>query len=74
MSKLRAFRISKGLSQQDLAASVGVQKAAISRIEKGQRVPSMGLVARLVDMSDGELSADDFLPLAPSSPETETAS
>ena len=73
MSKLRAFRISKGLSQQDLAASVGVQKAAISRIEKGQRVPSMGLVARLVDVSDGELSADDFMPLVPSSPEEETA-
>jgi len=62
MSKLREFRIAKGLSQQDLAASVGVKKAAISRIEKGQRVPSMGLVARLVEVSAGELSADDFMP------------
>ena len=69
MSKLRAYRLSKGLSQHDLAASVGVKKAAISRIEKGKRVPSMGLVARLVDVSDGELSADDFMPELSPSPE-----
>ena len=62
MSKLREYRISKGLSQQDLAASVGVKKAAISRIEMGKRVPSMGLVARLVEVSAGELCADDFMP------------
>ena len=65
MSKLRAYRVSRGLSQQDLAASVGVKKSAISRIEKGKRVPSMGLVARIVELSEGELSADDFMP-APS--------
>jgi len=62
MNKLREYRISLGLSQADLAASVGVQKATISRIEKGKRTPSMGLVARIVEASDGALSADDFLP------------
>ena len=62
MSKLREYRIAKGLSQQDLAASVGVKKAAISRIEQGKRVPSMGLVARIVEISGGELSANDFMP------------
>jgi transcriptional regulator with XRE-family HTH domain len=70
MSKLRAYRISRGLSQQDFAASVGVKKSAISRIEKGKRVPSMGLVARIVELSEGELSADDFMPtIAPAPPE-----
>lgn len=62
MNKLRAYRLSKKLSQSDLAASVGVKKSAISRIEKGKRVPSMGLVARIVEISDGELSANDFIP------------
>lgn len=62
MSKLREYRESKGLSQEALAKSVGVRKAAISRIELGRRTPSMGLVARLVAVSDGDLSADDFLP------------
>jgi transcriptional regulator with XRE-family HTH domain len=68
MSKLRAYRISRGLSQQDFAASVGVKKSAISRIEKGKRVPSMGLVARIVELSEGELSADDFMPTIPPAP------
>jgi transcriptional regulator with XRE-family HTH domain len=62
MNKLRSWRQSKGLSQQDVAEAVGVQKAMISRLEKGKRVASMSLVARLVEKSGGELSADDFLP------------
>ena len=65
MSKLKQYRTAKGLSQEDFAKSVGVQKAAISRIEQGKRVPSMGLVARIVEASDGELSANDFMPPAP---------
>lgn len=69
MSKLRAYRIAKGLSQEDLAASVGVKKSTVSRIEQGKRVPSMGLVARFVELSEGELSADDFMPtMSPASP------
>jgi transcriptional regulator with XRE-family HTH domain len=62
MSKLREYRLSKGLSQEDVAKAVGVQKAMISRIEQGKRVASMGLVARLVEMAGGELKADDFMP------------
>jgi transcriptional regulator with XRE-family HTH domain len=64
MSKLREYRLSKGLSQEDVAKAVGVQKAMISRIEQGKRVASMGLVARLVEMAGGELKADDFMPRA----------
>lgn len=64
MSKLREYRLSKGLSQDDVAKAVGVQKAMISRIEQGKRVASMGLVSRLVEWSKGELKADDFMPRA----------
>jgi transcriptional regulator with XRE-family HTH domain len=66
MKKLREYRVAQGLSQSALAASVGVMKATISRIEKGKRVPSLGLVARIVEISAGELSADDFMPARPS--------
>jgi transcriptional regulator with XRE-family HTH domain len=71
MSKLRTFRESRGLSQEDLAKSVGVEKATISRIENGHRVPSMGLVSRLCEVSGGELTANDFMPtdVAASEPE-----
>lgn len=62
MSKLREYRAFKGLSQEDFAKSVGVQKATISRIEQGKRIPSMTLVSRMVEASDGFLRADDFMP------------
>lgn len=62
MSKLRDYRTARGLSQGDFAKSVGVQKATISRIEKGKRTPSMALVSRMVEATDGVLRADDFMP------------
>ena len=72
MSKLRAYRSEHGLSQADFAKSVGVKKATISRIEKGRRTPSMGLVSRMVEASSGALTADDFMP-EPAAPEPERA-
>lgn len=62
MSKLREYRLSKGLSQEALARRLGVGKAAICRIEKGSRLPSLPLIARIVRITDGKLSANDFLP------------
>jgi transcriptional regulator with XRE-family HTH domain len=64
MSKLRAYRLSKGLSQEALARRLGVGKAAICRIERGSRRPSLPLIARIVRVTAGELSANDFLPKA----------
>lgn len=75
MNKLRAYRSERGLSQADFAKSVGVKKATISRIEKGRRVPSMGLVSRMVEASGGALAADDFMPAVDAPPaEPERAS
>lgn len=64
MSKLREYRSERGLSQEDFARTVGVKKATISRIEKGRRVPSMGLVSRICEATGGALNANDFLPEA----------
>lgn len=74
MSKLRSFRESRGLSQEELAKSVGVEKATISRIENGHRVPSMGLVSRLCEVSGGALTANDFMPADASSEPERTES
>lgn len=63
MSKLKAYRDANGISQKDFAKSVGVKKAAISRIERGKRVPSMGLASRICEATNGELTANDFMPL-----------
>ena len=65
MSKLRAFREKRGLSQEDFAKSVGVKKTTISRIESGHRVPSMGLVSRICEATSGEVTANDFMASSP---------
>lgn len=44
-----------------LAALVGTSKASLSRIETRDQIPSLGLVKRIVGVSEGELSANDFV-------------
>lgn len=61
MSKLREYRTAKGLTQSELAEAVGVKKATISRIENGERTPSMSLVSRICEATKGELTANDFM-------------
>lgn len=61
MSKLREYRATHGLTQSELAAAVGVKKATISRIENGERTPSMSLVSRICEATKGELTANDFM-------------
>jgi len=61
MSKLRTFRKSRGLSQEQLARAVGVEKATISRLETGRRSPSFGLIIRICELAEGELSPNDFV-------------
>lgn len=47
VSKLKRARDKSELSQSQVAAIVGVQKAAISKIECGRALPSADLLARL---------------------------
>ena len=50
--------MSLGLSQQDVAAAIGVTKSAISNWENGRGAPSLALFAGLVDalnMQDSEV-------------------
>jgi transcriptional regulator with XRE-family HTH domain len=58
---LRRFRTQRKLSMECVAVAVGVSKATISRIETGRQTPTLGIVERLIDFSEGALSADSFL-------------
>jgi transcriptional regulator with XRE-family HTH domain len=49
-AKLREAREKRGLSQEKAAKSVGVQKAAISKVELGQGLPSANILARLCEL------------------------
>lgn len=61
MSKIREYRKSIGLSQQEFARALNVQKTTISRIENGKRTPSVGLITRICELSKGKLTANDLI-------------
>lgn len=46
-SRLKELRLSRGLSQSDLAKRCGFQPSAISHFETGEREPSMNSLDRL---------------------------
>jgi transcriptional regulator with XRE-family HTH domain len=43
MNRLRAYRSIEGVSQDDLAATLGVSKSLVSAIESGRRSPTIDL-------------------------------
>jgi DNA-binding XRE family transcriptional regulator len=49
---LRSLRKRAGLSQVELGARVGLDQGAISRLEKGRRVPNIAQIAHLVAALD----------------------
>ena len=44
---LRRYRDARGLSQQELADSVGISKSYISSLELGYRAPNLNLLVKL---------------------------
>ena len=63
-STLRGFRIREGLTQQELAESVGTSRTTISSLELNRSIPSVSLalaLARRLGPSVEELFALDDL-------------
>lgn len=56
--RIRAARMSAGLSQQEMARAIGVDQPAVSRIEAGRDVSSI-LLAKIADATSQEF--DFFL-------------
>lgn len=48
--RIKELRKAEGLSQEDLADKMGVERSFISRIETGERGCSMDVAVRLVDV------------------------
>jgi putative transcriptional regulator len=43
---IRAYRLERGLTQDDLARAVGVSRQSINSIERGRYTPSLSLALR----------------------------
>ncbi|MEH0873700.1 helix-turn-helix transcriptional regulator [Pectobacterium cacticida] len=57
---VRAFRLDRGLAQEELAALAGVERSHMGKIERGEHLPSLALilkVAAALKMSGTELMA-----------------
>jgi transcriptional regulator with XRE-family HTH domain len=46
-SAIREIRIAKGLSQEALAATAGVERSHVGKIERGQHMPSLAAILKI---------------------------
>jgi len=60
-NKLKTWRKKKGLSVYAVAKKLGVSPSAISNWETGIRHPHKKYWKKLIELTDGELTFEDFL-------------
>lgn len=58
--KVADYMAENGLKDDDLAALVGRNRATINRIRRGVGRPSFGLIKKLIEVTDGAVTANDF--------------
>ncbi len=49
-TNLKVLRVERGLTQEDLAAQVGVVRQTIAYLERGEYMPSLGLAHKLAQL------------------------
>lgn len=63
--KLRDWRLAKGLSMEQLGELIGLTQSSVSRIENGKNRPEWGTLDRIVEVTDGQVTPNDFTDLPP---------
>lgn len=56
-TRIRFLRLEKGWSQEHLAEAAGLSRDAVSRIERGDRQPSLDTLQRIADALEVSLSS-----------------
>jgi transcriptional regulator with XRE-family HTH domain len=54
--QVERLRMMRGLSQAELAAKVDTKQSSISRLERGERPPSLSFLRRVVEALDGDMA------------------
>ncbi|MFC1621582.1 helix-turn-helix domain-containing protein [Candidatus Omnitrophota bacterium] len=53
-SKVRTFRMSRNLTQEQLAEAVNIHTTYISRIESGKKLPTLHIICKIADVFGAE--------------------
>lgn len=61
MNALRSFRKSKGIRLHQMAESLEVSVATLSRIETGKQWPDRSFFERVAEATAGQVTANDFV-------------
>lgn len=60
--KLKDWRTREGLSQQDVADMINVERSTISRYEiTGDRTPSLKVAQKIIKLTGGWVTLDDLV-------------
>lgn len=78
MIHLSEYMTAKKLSDDDVASAIDRTRATVSRIRRRKMRPDWETIQKIKDFTNGEVTADDFVSLAPDettnrSSEAETA-
>lgn len=59
--RLLHWRKRRGLKQNDVIEKIGVTVSQLSKIERGETFVTPSTAVRILELTDGEVTADDLL-------------
>ena len=70
---ISAMRLSDYLSEQghgdaEFAVAIGVDRSSVNRMRNGKLVPSPAVMQRIIELTGGRVTANDFFDIPSSSP------
>lgn len=60
--QLSEYLKAKGVSDEDFGQSIGVTRQAVHRYKTFDRFPDRPVLAKILEVTDGEVTPNDFLP------------
>lgn len=57
---LRSYLSSRGISEAAFGSQIGVSQAAVNRYVRRSRIPTPPIMAKIVEATDGQVTANDF--------------
>lgn len=66
---MKALRLARGMTQEDLAAALGTAKSTISMYEKGKREPNLAVLRQLAEVLGVDMNQLTDTPPMPARPE-----